>query len=451
MSESFKLDKEFIEEIKTDVSSGDESAIYEKVNHLHPADIAEILDLVDMDEAKFIYRRLDDEKATDVLVELEEDVRIMFLSALSAKEIADQVDHMDSDDAADIISELPIEKQEKVFSEIEDQEHAKDIASLMSYEEDTAGAWMATEFIAVKENWTSDQCISEMRKQAEDVSYVYTIYVVDKANTLIGMFSLKSLLFAKENTLVKDLYMTDVKSVTVYDNIEEVAQIMKKYDLVAIPVTDQNNKLVGRITIDDIVDVMEDEAAKDYQLASGLSEKVESSDSVWSLSKARLPWLIVGLIGGVLGAKVIGLFEHQLGQFPQMAFFIPLIAAMGGNVGVQSSAIIVQSLANNSLDMGTTYSKLLKEFGVSLINGLACSVLIFGIIWGLESDLWLGATVSFALIAVIIFAGFFGTLVPLVLHQRKIDPALATGPFITTMNDVVGLLIYFLIGYVIYF
>lgn len=451
MSENFKLDKEFIEEIKSYVSSGDESVIYERVNPLHAADIAEILDIVNMEEAKFIYRRLDEEKAADVLVELDEDVRNIFLKALSAKEIADQVDNMDSDDAADILSELPLEKQEKVFSEIEDQEHANSIASLMSYEEDEAGAWMATEYIAVKDTWTSEQCISEMRKQAEEVSYVYTIYVVDNQEKLIGMFSLKSLLFASENTLVKDLYMTDVKSVTVHDKIEEVARIMKKYDLVAIPVTDRNNKLLGRITIDDIVDVIEDEASKDYQMASGLSDKVESSDSIWSLSKARLPWLIVGLVGGVLGAKVIGLFEHQLGQFPEMAFFIPLIAAMGGNVGVQSSAIIVQSLANNTIDMSSTYSKLLKEFGVSLINGLACSVLIFGIIWLLEADLKLGTTVSISLIAVILFAGLFGTFVPLVLHKRKIDPALATGPFITTMNDVVGLLIYFYIGYVIYF
>ncbi len=451
MSDHIKIDKEFIEQLQLLVDQGDEQSIQEKVVNMHPADIAEILDVVNLEEAKFIFRRLTDELASDVIVELDEDVREIFLKAFSAKEIAEQIDNMDSDDAADIISELPLEKQQSVISQIEDKAQAQSIASLMAYEENTAGAWMATEFIAVKDDWNVTQCISELRKQAEDVSYVYTIYVIDKGKQLIGMFSLKSLLFAKDNDLVKDLYMTDVISVNVNEDIEEVAKSMKKYDLVAIPVVSDDNLLLGRITIDDIVDVMEDEAVKDYQMASGISEKIESNDSIWAITKARLPWLMVGLVGGVLGAQVIGLFEHQLGTFPEMAFFIPLIAAMGGNVGVQSSAIIVQSLATNSIDMGNTYTKLLKEFGIALINGLACSVAIFFIIWGIQQDLKLGTTVSISLMAVIIFAGLFGTLVPLVLHKRKIDPALATGPFITTANDVVGLLIYFLIGYVIYF
>lgn len=451
MSDHIKIDKEFIEQLKLLVDQGDEQSIQEKVGNMHPADIAEILDVVNMEEAKFIFRRLDDELASDVIVELDEDVREIFLKALSAKEIAEQIDNMDSDDAADIISELPLEKQQSVISQIEDKAQAQSIASLMAYEENTAGAWMATEFIAVKDNWNVTQCISELRKQAEDVSYVYTIYVINKEKRLIGMFSLKSLLFAKDTDLVKDLYMTDVISVNVNDDIEEVAKSMKKYDLVAIPVVSDDNLLLGRITIDDIVDVMEDEAVKDYQMASGISEKIESNDSIWAITKARLPWLMVGLVGGVLGAQVIGLFEHQLGTFPEMAFFIPLIAAMGGNVGVQSSAIIVQSLATNSIDMGNTYTKLLKEFSIALVNGLACSITIFFVIWGLQQDLTLGTTVSISLMAVIIFAGLFGTFIPLVLHKRKIDPALATGPFITTANDVVGLLIYFLIGYVIYF
>jgi magnesium transporter len=447
----FKLDKIFINEVKSYVTEGNEEAIKKMLTELHPADVAEILDIVNLEEAKFVYRRLEDEKASEVLVELEEDVREMFLKALSAKEIAEQIDNMDSDDAADIIAELPIEKQESVISQIEDKEQAEEIASLMLYDEDTAGAWMGTELIAVKENWTAKQCISEMRKQAEEVSYVYTIYVVNDTDKLIGMFSMKSLLFASDNTVIKDFSMPNVKSVGVEDNIEEVASLMQKYDLVTIPVIDDEDTLVGRITIDDIMDVIKDESEKDYQMASGISEKIESSDSIWMISRARLPWLLVGLLGGVLGAKVIGLFDHQLDVFPQMALFIPLIAAMGGNVGVQSSAIIVQSLANNTLDLGTTSTKLFKELGVALLNGVACSIIIFFVIWGLEQELKLASTVSISLILVIVFAGLFGTIVPLVLNSRKIDPALATGPFITTMNDVVGLLIYFLIGWAIYF
>lgn len=446
-----ELNKEFITELQLHVETGNEDAIKLMLHELHPVDIAEILDVVNMEEAKFIYRRLEDEVAAEVLVELEEDVREMFLKALSAKEIAEQIDNMDSDDAADIISELPIEKQESVISQIEDQEQAEEIASLMSYGEDTAGAWMGTEYIAVKENWTTKQCIAEMKKQAEEVSYVYTIYVTNEQDQLTGMFSMKSLLFANDNTPIKDFTMPNVKSVNAEDNIEEVANIMQKYDLVAIPVIDSENVLIGRITIDDVMDVLKDESDRDYQLASGISEKVESTDSVWTISRARLPWLLVGLLGGILGANVIGLFEHQLGLFPKMAMFIPLIAAMGGNVGVQSSAIVVQSLANNTLDLGTTSTKLMKELRVALLNGLACSAIILAVVWGLEQDLKLGLTVSTALILVIIFAGLMGTLVPIILHSRKIDPALATGPFITTMNDVVGLFIYFLIGWAIYF
>ena len=447
----FKLTKEFIEEIKILVSNGDGETILSTLEGIHEADIAEMFDVLAMEEAKFIYRLLDEEMASEVLVELEEDIREKFLEALSAKEIAEQIDNMDSDEAADIIAEIPEGKQERVIEQIEDPQQAKDIAQLMQYEENSAGAIMGTELISVNENWTTNQCIAEMQKQAQNVQYVYTIYVVNNQNKLTGMLSLKSLLFASTNTKVKDVYMPKVRSVNVDENQEEVASMMKKYDLVAIPVIDFNDNLIGRITIDDVVDIMQEESEKDYQMASGISEKVESSDSAWTISRARIPWLMIGLLGGVLGAKVIGLFEGQLKDFPQMALFIPLIAAMGGNVGVQSSAIIVQSLANNTLDLGTTFSKLMKELLVSLINGIILSVLIFLFIYMIDSDLHLAITVSLSLITVIIFAGLFGTFVPLVLNKKNIDPALATGPFITTMNDVFGLLIYFMIGYLVYF
>lgn len=447
----FKLTKEFIEEIKVLVSNGDGEQILSALENVHEADIAEMFDVLAMDEAQFIYRLLDEEMASEVLVELEEDVREKFMEALSAKEIAEQIDNMDSDDAADIIAEIPEGKQERVIEHLEDPEQAEDIVQLMQYGENSAGAIMGTELISVNENWTTNQCVAEMQKQAQDVQYVYTIYVVNDKNELTGMLSLKSLLFATENTKVKDVYMKNVRSVHVNESQEEVASMMKKYDLVAIPVIDFNDNLIGRITIDDVVDIMQEESEKDYQMASGISENIESSDSAWRISQARIPWLMIGLLGGVLGAKVIGLFEEQLAEIPAMAMFIPLIAAMGGNVGVQSSAIIVQSLANNSLDLGTTFSKLMKELLVSLINGVVLSILIFLFIFLFEGDLKLAITVSLSLITVIIFAGLFGTFVPLALDKRKIDPALATGPFITTMNDVFGLLIYFLIGYWVYF
>ncbi len=451
MDLQFKISKDFIEEIQEFVSNGDRGAILNAISTLHEADIAEILDVVSMEEAKYIFRLLEDENASDVLVELEEDVRVKFLDALSAKEIAEQMDNMDSDDAADIMAEMSEEKQEEVISQIEDPQQAIDIAALMQYDEDTAGAIMGTELICVNENWTTDQCIEEMREQAENVQYIYTVYVVDNQKRLTGMLSLKSLLFAKKGTLVKDIYIENVRYVDSYESLEEVASMMKKYDFVALPVLNPDKILIGRITIDDVVDIIQEEAEKDYQMASGISDNVESSDSVLALTRARLPWLIVGLIGGVLGAEVIGLFEEQLGDFPQMALFIPLIAAMAGNVGVQSSAIVVQGIASNNIDLTGISGRLLKELGVALLNGIVCSIIILLFIFLVKGDLTLGLTVSLSLLAVIIFAGIFGTLIPLLLHKRNIDPALATGPFITTTNDVIGLFLYLYIGYLFYF
>ena len=451
MDTQFKITKEFIEQIQQLIAGDNGEAILHSLVDVHEADIAEILDIVDMEEAKYIFRLLEDERASDVLVELEEDVRLKFLEALSAKEIAEQMDNMDSDDAADIMAEIPEEKQEAVIQQIEDPQQAIDIASLMQYDEDTAGAIMGTELICVNENLTTDECINEMRLQAENVQYIYTVYVVDNDKKLTGMLSLKSLLFARKGTLVKDIYIENVRYVSSDESIEEVASMMQKYDFVALPVLNPDGILIGRITIDDVVDIIQEEAEKDYQMASGISENVESSDSVLALTRARLPWLIVGLVGGVLGALVIRLFEDQLSQYAQMALFIPLIAAMAGNVGVQSSAIVVQGIASNNIDLSSISGKLLKEFGVAFLNGIVCAVLILGFITFALSDLKLGLTVSISLLIVIIFAGLFGTLVPLVLNKRNIDPALATGPFITTSNDVIGLFIYLYIGYLFYF
>jgi len=448
---NFELTKEFLQELSEAVANRKGDIIVDKIKDVHPADIAEIMDQIDLDEAHFIYSLLEEEVASDVLVELEEDVRDEFLKSLTSQEIADQVDNMESDDAADLIQDLPEERKEKVLSKLEDAEQASDIVSLLSYPEDTAGGLMAKEYIKANINWTVEECLEELRSQAEEIDYVYTIYVVDNQNKLKGTLSLKTFLYAGNNTKISDLYKEEPISVKTNTPDEEVASIMERYDLVAVPVLNQANVLVGRITIDDIVDVIKEEAEKDFQLASGISEKVESKDSVWLLTRARLPWLLIGLVGGILGAVVISSFEYELGQFPVLAFFIPLIAAMAGNVGVQSSAIIVQGLANNSLSLGSTFSKVVKEVGVALINGAVLSILIFlyNIAFG---EAWeLCFTVSLSLFVVIIFAGIFGTLIPLLLDKYKIDPALATGPFITTINDVVGLLLYFTIGWLIYF
>jgi magnesium transporter len=442
----FELNKEFLSQIKLAVEEENDKLIKQDISTLHPADIAEILDEVNMEEAKFIYQFLKPDAAAAVLVELEEDVREKFLKELSSQQIADSTKEMDSDDAADLISELPDNIQEEVISKIEDVEQASDIVDLLNYPEGTAGALMAKELIKVKETWTVLQCTKEMRKQAKNVDYVYTVYVVDNHEKLIGWLSLKKLLLTPEKTIVSKIVKKDVVSVKAKTPLEEVTSIMRKYDLVVLPVIDEIDRLLGRITIDDAVDVIQEEADKDYQMASGHTEVVDSGDSVFTLSRARLPWLLVGLLGGICGAKVIGLYEGQIQLYPEMAFFIPLIAAMGGNVGVQSSSIIVQGLANNTLGLDSILQRIWKELSVALINGLVCSVLILGYCLVFAESLNISLTVSCALFAVIIFAAAFGTFTPLVLNKYKIDPALATGPFITTFNDIVGLLLYFLIG-----
>lgn len=447
----FELTKEYISELQECLNDNLGADLLNAVNQLHPADIADICDELETEEVVLLYQCLDPEIATDVLVELEEDVREKLLRNLSPKEIAENfIDNMDSDDAADIMAELSDEKKDEVISAITDIDLASDIVDLLLYPEDSAGGLMAKELIKVRINWTLIQCLREMRKQAEDIEDVYTIYVVDNQDKLIGTLSLKKLLLAPGGATVKDLYFEEIRSVKAYEKSDEIASIMEKYDLVVLPVVDELNRLIGRITIDDIVDVIKEEADKDYQMASGISESVDSTDSVKVLTRARLPWLLVGLLGGILGALVIGQYEDTLQIYPEMALFIPLIAAMGGNVGVQSSAIIVQGLANNSLGFDNLFQRLRKEFLVALLNGVVCSILIFAYTILYKDSNELAATVSVALVLVIIFAGLFGTFVPLMLDKYKIDPALATGPFITTMNDIVGLFIYFGIGHLMY-
>jgi len=448
MSDRIEINSAYIEQITAFIESNNSSKLSVILSDLHIADIAEIIEDIDIDDAHFLFDLIEEEKSAAVLVELEDDTREDLLSDLTAKEIAEEViDNLESDDAADVIGELSEDKKEEVLSLIEDTEHASDISDLLTYPEDTAGGLMAKELIKVNENWNTLQCLKEMRKQAEDVKKVYTIYVVDDDNKLLGSLSLRRLLLAEKGSAIKSIVNTDIVSVKATEDDEDVANILTKYDLIALPVVDNSNRLIGRITFDDAMDVVKEEAEKDYQMASGISEDVESSDSVWELTRARLPWLLIGMIGGLLGAKVIGIFDLE-NNF-ELAFFIPLIAAMGGNVGVQSAAIVVQGLANDSLKMENIAKKLIKELGVGLLNGIICSIIILGAAFSLGYGFALSLTVSISLLAVIVFAAVFGTFIPLTLEKYKIDPALATGPFITTVNDVLGLFIYFWIGQMI--
>ena len=446
MSDRIEITSAYVEELIALIENKNASKLFEIITELHVADIAEIIDYLSAEHAKYFYNLIaNEEESAAVLIEIEDDTRENLLQDLSAKEIAEEViDNLATDDAADVIGELSEDKKEEVLSHIENMEHASDISDLLSYAENTAGGLMAKELIKVNENWNTVQCLKEMRKQADNVKTVYTIYVVDDNDKLLGLMSLRRLLVTERATAIKDIMFTDIISVKATEENEDVANIMQKYDLVVLPVVDDSARLIGRITIDDVMDVAKEEAEKDYQMASGISEDVESSDSIWELTRARIPWLLIGMLGGIFGAKVIGIFDLERNF--ELAFFIPLIAAMGGNVGIQSAAIVVQGLANDSLKMENIFQKLLKELGIGLLNGVICSLIIFVVTFGLGYSIGLSITVSISLLAVIVFAALFGTFIPLTLKKYKIDPALATGPFITTVNDVLGLFIYFWIG-----
>ncbi len=439
-----------LELIRKAIKENERDYLLEILNELYPADIAEFMDDLNLEEAKFLYTLLEKEEAASVLMELEEDVRERFLDSFSTQEIAREfIYNLDSDDAADLISELTDGRREEVLSHIEDRQQAQHIADLLVYPSNSAGGLMAKEFIKVNVNWHVVTCIREMRKQAEEVEEVYSVYVVDDDDVLLGLLSLKKLLIASPRAKVSELYNDDVFSIKANQKGEEVASIMNKYDLVVLPVVDELGRLIGRITIDDVVDFIKEEAEKDYQMMSGMTQNIESGDKIWEITQGRLFWLIVALFGGIIGSRVVANYEEQIMLYPEMAFFMALIPAMAGNVGVQSSALIVKGLANNSLT-GGILPKLWKEASVGLINGLVCSGILLVYSFFFTPTLALSMTVSVALMTVILFASIFGTFVPLVLDKLKIDPALATGPFITTSNDIIGLFIYFMIGRMMY-
>ncbi len=446
----FQLTKDFLQQVEELISKKDGKGLKTLLHNLHFADIAEILEDLKPDDATYLIKLLESDITSEALMEVDEDVREKILEKLSPKEIAKEIEEMDTDDAADVVAELDEHIQKEVIKKIEDKDHVEDIVELLNYPEDSAGSFMAKELVKVKDTWTVAGCVREMRRQAKNVTRVHSVYVVDKEGKLLGRLSLKDLLTADEKAKIKDIYIPKVDYVTVYTDIEEVARIMQKYDLGAIPVVDENGVLVGRITIDDIVDYIKEEAEKDYQLAAGITDDVEADDTIWELMRARLPWLFLGLLGSLCSVYILKSFGNggALSAYPQLFFFTPLIAAVAGNVGVQSSAIIVQGLANGTV-RGSVIKRLLKEVGLNLVNGLFLGsiVLLFNIFLGYA--ILVSLSIAISMLAVIIIASLIGTFVPLFLEKKGIDPAIATGPFITTSNDILGVLIFFTIAQLI--
>jgi magnesium transporter len=447
---NFQVHKDFITAIKILIAEESNVKLRKNLKDLHHADIAELVNELNSDQGTYLIKLLDSEKTADILPELDEYHREAVLENLSAKEIAEEVEILDTDDAADIIAELPEERKEKVMSEITDSTHIDDIRELLTYEENSAGGLMAKELVKVQENLSVLKCLNTIKSQAEEITRIHSVYVVDNRNRLKGRLSLKDLLTANPRDKVKDIYIPKVDFVSIDHDGEEVAKIMTKYDLEAIPVVNKKRELVGRITIDDILDLIKEEAEKDYQLAAGIATDVEADDTILELTRARLPWLFFGFIGGLGSVFILQEFETIMTRpdLRTLFFYTPLIAAMAGNVGVQSSAIIVQGLANDNLK-GSLLSRLVKEIGLSLISGFALSILliVFGQI--INQDLKLSLTIALSMMSVIIIAALVGTFTPIILNNRGIDPAIATGPFITTSNDIFGIFLFFYIAKII--
>ena len=448
--ETFELSNELIEKVSQLISKRKNSEIKKIVDGFHYADLAEIIDELDESQRIYLIKLIDSDKTSDVLTELDEDVREKILNTLSLKEIAGEIKEMDTDDAVDILDELTDERKEKVISLIKDEDLTENIRELLNYDEDSAGGLMAKELISVYENWSVEKCLREIRRQAKNITRVHSIYVTNRKNELIGRLSLKDLITSPSKSKISDIYIPKVDFVYVNDPGEEVAKVMSKYDLEAIPVVDDEKKLLGRITIDDIVDFIKEEAEEDYLLAAGISNDVEADDSIFELTKARLPWLILGLFGGLGSVFILESYEGIMSKpsLRALFFYTPLIAAMAGNVGVQSSAIVVQGLANDVIK-GSIISRLFKEVSLTLLNGIILSIIVILFGLAINQPMDMSLTISASMICVIIVAALIGTSVPIILDRFGIDPAIATGPFITTGNDIIGIILFFYIAKVI--
>jgi len=442
----FELSKEYLELVVQAIEQQDEAFIKSSMEGVNPADISELLDEVEAEQARYVLAVLENEVGAEIIEEFEEDTRKDFLKELPAEEIAQYLIEMESDDAVDVINDLPVKTREEVIAAINDPETAAHVMELMRYDEDCAGGLMAKEMIVANINWTVKQTIEEIRRQAENVERIYSIYVVDDKNRLKGKVSVKKIILSGDRVKIQDIYDEEIIHVETYMDEEEVAEIMTKYDLDAVPVVNLQGKLVGRITIDDVVDVITEQAEEDMQLMSGISSDVEEDDSILAISKARLPWLLIGLIGGVLGAWAIGFFEGSLEQNAALAFFIPLVMATGGNVGIQSSTLVVQSLANKSAFEESFVKRIAKMFIVAIFTGLILALISFGIVYVWKNSFELGSVVAISLVCVVMLASFMGTSTPLVLDKLGINPALASGPFITTTNDILGIIVYLAIA-----
>ncbi|MEM0938590.1 MAG: magnesium transporter [Bacteroidota bacterium] len=447
---AFELSVQFKERFQEALTARDQDFIKLSLEDVNTADISALLDEFNSKDCKYVFDLLPKDIGARIMEDLEEDVREDFITHFNAQELASYIELMDSDDGTDILYEMTVRDRNEVIRQINDEEKASHLMELLEYDEGVAGGLMAKELIKANLNWNILQCIEEIRKQAENIEKVYSVYVVDDYENLMGKVGVKKLIIAKSSAKVADVFDEELISVETSTSEEEVVDIMQKYDLEAVPVVNARGKLVGRITIDDVIDVIRENAEEERQLMAGVSSDVEEDDTVWKISRARLPWLIIGMAGGLLGAQFLGFFKEEIIFVPALAFFIPLITASGGNVGIQSSAIVVQSLANPNVFADSMFKRLLKVLMVAVVNGAILSLMVFGSVILFMREEPLAATVAIALFSVVLLASFMGTVTPLILNRFGINPALASGPFITTTNDLLGLAVYFFTAHVLY-
>ena len=439
------ISQETFEQLLIAVENEESDFVRHILETMRAEDISAVLDEIDTEGCIYAFNLLDTQMCADILVHLDEETRSEFLTNFSAEQIAEWLNCMDSDDAVDLLQCLPLSLHESIFEYIDD-EHALHIGDLLTYEEGTAGAIMGKELIKANVDWQIKQAIEEIRLQAENVEQIYALYVVDNQNKLLGRVSVKKIILSSDHIRIRDIYTDNLVTIKATDTDEYAADLMQKYDLDALPVVNIRGELIGRITIDDVIDIITEKADLERQLMSGFIGEVEEDDTILQLTRARLPWLIIGMFGGLVGAQFIGLFEADLALVPAMAFFIPLITATGGNVGIQSSSIVLQSLANksNTIQQSSKYAtRLLKVFLVALLNGIVIGLTVFAFSYFIEGNLKLSMTVAISLVFVVVLASLMGTITPLVLHNFNINPAVASGPFITTANDLLGLAVYF--------
>jgi magnesium transporter len=444
---AFELTKDYLSSIYEAISAENHEYLKTELEELFPADISSILYELEGEDAHKLFILLDTEKGAEVLSNIDSDDRKKFIKEqFTVEEISKYVNLFDSDDAVDLLNEQPIEVREKVIAMLEDREQARFILDLLHYPEDVAGGLMQKELVKVFTNQTVSECVEEIRLQAENVDKVYAVYVVDSEQKLKGIVSLKQIVLARKNTKIENILEDDIVFVDTTQSGDDVAQIMQKYDLEAIPVVNSLGRLLGVITIDDVIDFITEKAEEDIQVMAGITGEAEEDDSVLHLVKSRIPWLVVGVVGSLLAATVIGQFEKTLEKVAALAMFIPLMGSTGGNVGIQTSSLIVQSLAEKSSISLGIWERMSKVIKVALVNGLIVGLIAgaFVMIKGQPQIFWV---VCLSLYAVVILSSFMGTVTPLILDKIGINPAVASGPFITTANDLVGISTYFLIAY----